>query len=237
MRCQNCHRELTGDEPVYRVATGHAVGSLCAYCATQSPDAALFLDQRWRPPQRCCHCGRPVILNGRRRLPRHVACSDRCRQAARNTAQWEIVPSERACPTCGVTFSPKRIDTSYCSHACQQRAYRNRHGHGELSPSERACPICGVTFMPRRSDATYCSHACRQSAYRNSHRRAELSLSERACPICGVTFAPKRSDTTYCSRACRQRAYLTRQAAGSPLPGAASRSPANVLSRLRQSSD
>jgi hypothetical protein len=90
MRCQNCHRELTADEPVYRVATGHAVGSLCACCATQSPDAALFLDQRWRPPQRCCHCGRPVILNGRRRVPRYIACSDRCRQAARNTAQWEI---------------------------------------------------------------------------------------------------------------------------------------------------
>jgi hypothetical protein len=206
MRCQNCRRELTAVEPVYRVATGynliwrkrwddHTVGSLCTDCATRSPDAALFLDQRWRPPQRCCHCGRPVILNGRRRAPRFIACGDRCRQAARNAARWEISPSERACPTCGVTFVPERINV------------------------------------------TYCSHACRQSAYRNSHRRAELSLSERACPICGVTFAPKRSDTTYCSRACRQRAYLTRQAAGSPLPGPASRSPANVRSRLRQSSD
>jgi hypothetical protein len=230
MRCQNCCRRLTTDEPVYRVATGYhskhwdggTVGSLCTYCATQSPGARFFPDQRWRPPEPCCHCGRPVILNGRRRAPHSVTCGNRCQQAIRNAAQWEIVPSERACPICGVTFAPKRIDATYCSHVCRQTAYRNRRGR---APSERACPICGVTFAPKRIDSTYCSRACTLRAYRNRRGRAP---SKRACPICGVTFAPKRIASTYCSHACRLRAYRNRQEAGRPSSGAPSRSPAVV---------
>lgn len=146
MRCQNCRRELTADEPVYRVATGYklgwrdrwqgnTVGSLCAYCATRSPDAVIFSDQRWRAPEPCRHCGRPVILNGRRRAPAIVACGDRCRQAVRNAAQWEISPAERACWSCGVIFVPKRINVIYCSHACRQRAYRTRQDRGAGAPS------------------------------------------------------------------------------------------------------
>lgn len=145
MRCQNCRRELTADEPVYRVAIGYnlvsrqrwdgrSVGSLCAYCATQSPDAVSFPDQRWRAPKPCCHCGRPVILNGRRRVPHYIACGDRCRRAA---AQWEISPSERACPACGVIFTPKRINKTYCSRACLQWAYRTRKGDADRPPSRR----------------------------------------------------------------------------------------------------
>lgn len=188
MRCQNCRRELTDDEPVYRVAIGYnlvsrerwngrSVGSLCAYCATQSPDAVSFSDQGWRAPEPCCHCGRPVILNGRRRVPHFIACGDRCRQAVRNAAQWEILPGERACPICGAIFVPKRINVIFCSHACRQRAYRHRRNHGVRAPfpwrarpsSERACSTCGVTFVPKRSDAIYCSHACRQRTHRTRH--------------------------------------------------------------------
>jgi hypothetical protein len=197
MRCQNCRRELTADEPVYRVAIGYnliwrerwdgsAVGSLCAYCATQSPEVAFFPDQRWRTPEPCCHCGRPVILNGRRRIPHFIACGDRCRQAAaKAAAQWEISPGERACPACGMTFVPKRINGIYCSHACKQWVYRSRQdgGRGPFrrrgSPSERACSTCGVIFVPKGNKAFYCSKSCRQAAYRNRQGRSSRAPSWR----------------------------------------------------------
>jgi hypothetical protein len=179
MRCQNCHRDLMADEPVYRVATGYkqiwrkrwngdSVASICAQCATRSLDAAFFGDQCWRAPEPCRHCGRPVILNGRRRAPHFVVCGERCRKARHNTAQWEISPSERSCRACGATFAPTRINASYCSHACRQKAYRARRGEvtADSPASERACTVCGVTFVPRRIDAAYCSHTCRQRAYR-----------------------------------------------------------------------
>lgn len=37
------------------------------------------------------------------------------------------------CATCGNAFVPRRSDARYCSPACRQRAYRERHGHAKAS--------------------------------------------------------------------------------------------------------
>jgi hypothetical protein len=39
----------------------------------------------------------------------------------------EKSPPERACPICGVSFVPSRINATYCSHAGRQRTYRYPH--------------------------------------------------------------------------------------------------------------
>src|SRR5215471_20766020 len=92
MQCRTCRRELAAVEPVYRIAVGYgfnmhrkfggAVCSLCGGCALATQEAMPdFSDQRWNAPEACGHCSRPVILNGRRRRPRHVVCGDQCRNA------------------------------------------------------------------------------------------------------------------------------------------------------------
>jgi len=144
MDCQNCRQSVPDGEPIYRFATGwgliwrdrwenQTTGSLCAKCAS-SVEEQSRQQQHWRPAEPCCHCGRPVILNGRRKKPIHVVCSVKCRHAAyaaaaRNRARArQRSPGERSCANaaCGEGFVPKRSDARYCSPACKQSAYRRR---------------------------------------------------------------------------------------------------------------
>jgi hypothetical protein len=81
-----------------------------------------------RPIERCEGCGRPAVylrLNWQRRWP---ACSRRCRWIGRNRRRAELLAEARLrdCAICGERFQPARSDTTTCSSACRQRAYRRR---------------------------------------------------------------------------------------------------------------
>jgi hypothetical protein len=169
MHCQQCRRELGVTEPVYRVAVGYgvnatrvfggAVGSICAGCALAP--TTIYRDQRWRAPEPCDHCSRPVILNGRRHRPQHLVCGGQCRDAI--YSKLAVVRRRRLRPTtkhictnCGESFAA-RCDAVYCSPSCRNKRPATEH----------VCANCSAGFTAR-SNAIYCSLSCRQKAY---HRR------------------------------------------------------------------
>jgi predicted nucleic acid-binding Zn ribbon protein len=57
----------------------------------------------------------------------------------------------------------------YCSNACRQASYRNRHGQlglVKLCGRKMICQICGLTFNAIKKSAKYCSPTCRKMASR-----------------------------------------------------------------------
>jgi hypothetical protein len=70
-------------------------------------------------------------------------CSRRCRSRAYYQRRGEQIrarsrawrwarqpphaPAPQACAACGQVFMPQAARARYCSHACRQRAYRQRH--------------------------------------------------------------------------------------------------------------
>jgi hypothetical protein len=84
MHCDHCHKPLPDDAPIWRVSVAYSVNdyvpstqSWCEACA----GGEWLHWQRWRPPSECHHCGRTVILTGRRPVPLHIVCGDACRNA------------------------------------------------------------------------------------------------------------------------------------------------------------
>lgn len=97
------------------------------------------------------------------------------------------------CPICGksMSFNSRRTNY-YCSAACKQKAYRQKHGIGstkeehyrKVIETKRSqdihvtCQECDRSFMVDQTKAAtmYCSAACKQKAYRA--RVAEKAVFE-----------------------------------------------------------
>jgi len=82
MNCEHCRRQIHDGEPIYRAhahyrSYGRDVsGSVCAECSQKQP-------RRWHAAGPCVSCGRLVIYDAGRKLPKHVLCgAPVCRQAA-----------------------------------------------------------------------------------------------------------------------------------------------------------
>ena len=147
MRCQICKRELSGDEPIYRVHWGYpwssdwprrfgahtSTGSACERCRAEPPkDGEWFFRGPWIAVWLCCACGRPVFVDREEKALRHFVCGPECRLVVYNE-QRDRRMTPRACAACGETFRPKRADSRYCSEACKRQAYRARQ-HLALGP-------------------------------------------------------------------------------------------------------
>jgi hypothetical protein len=87
-----------------------------------------------REPQKCKRCGGIHVhhggtVHGFYRLGRWRGYCWPCARDA-ESEQWRELRRARrankACPSCGETFTPPRSDGRYCSPACRQRAYRKR---------------------------------------------------------------------------------------------------------------
>jgi len=146
MHCEACRKELQPDAPVYRVSLSYdhywayrkCPGTIIRVCAACNVSPPLFFpdhgfpDRRaWCPRSPCIHCGRPIIASRKRRPPKLFCCSTECDAAALNAAARRKRRSrrtERSCGGCGKPFESKRINATFCSPACRQRAYRRRLG-------------------------------------------------------------------------------------------------------------
>ena len=85
------------------------------------------------PPPReaaCTVCGRTVLRPVFWKPTGEVTCSDRCRlrayRARVTAARRTQTRGTLRCGRCGAAMTG-RADRRYCSPACRQRAYRNRH--------------------------------------------------------------------------------------------------------------
>ena len=138
MHCEACRNDLEPDAPIYRVSLSYndrVIIRVCAACNARPP---LFYPnpdypdyRKWCPRSPCIHCGRPIIASRKRRPPKLYCCSTECDAAALNAAARRKRRSrrtERSCGGCGKPFESKRINATFCSPACRQRAYRRRLG-------------------------------------------------------------------------------------------------------------
>jgi hypothetical protein len=131
--CSLCGRELLPDA----IVAASNRGLLCLDCNVSRGRPAM-------KPTPCLCCGRPVIRfayvkpNRRGRPFCCGACSTRWYQATEryfDRKHWPPgrrlkKPAKQAkpkCAECRKSFIPTRSDARYCSAACKQRAYRQRH--------------------------------------------------------------------------------------------------------------
>jgi hypothetical protein len=98
LKCDECRRVLTADEPIYRPLGRRWHALYCDTC-TGSPRYG----ERWRPPVRCGGCGHPVSLPVDRR-PRLAVCCGReaCVSAIQAAARRAQRRRPRARADCGV---------------------------------------------------------------------------------------------------------------------------------------
>lgn len=105
---------------------------ICMRCAESGhlPESADGKTIAWcdtnpaRYPVLACEvCGQQLHMEPDKRRKR-VTCSNSCRQKMYKTKR---VPPSVTCDGCGSTYEPARSDSRFCSAACRQKAYRDRH--------------------------------------------------------------------------------------------------------------
>jgi hypothetical protein len=122
--CGACGHPLAPDAPVWLARLS------VSRDGRQVPVGACCRGRLSGRPEPCVGCGRAVHYPYSTRARSYAYCSDRCRwQIAnrRRQALRQLGRQDRICATCAQPFTPPRADGRYCSHACRQRAYRQRH--------------------------------------------------------------------------------------------------------------
>jgi hypothetical protein len=137
--CGQCGAPLAPDAPVWRThcTLGPAPlgGRISAILALVCVECRPGWNAAETVATACAVCRRTV--NHRQRnapwrqrpdRPLSAYCSERCRWGAANRRRRDTTAAQRqrTCATCGQPFTPPRADGRYCSHACRQRAYRQR---------------------------------------------------------------------------------------------------------------
>jgi hypothetical protein len=144
--CAKCGRKLAPDEPVWRSrldlgrsAFGGRHIRVAPVCAGCKSIWELFND-----PEPCQGCGRPVHYRYEFISRRLTFCCERCRQRAQQGAMRDARRAARAgrtCDQCGKVFEPTRTDARFCSVACKQKAYRDRHRVTDDAPRARRASV------------------------------------------------------------------------------------------------
>jgi hypothetical protein len=123
--CSGCGRDLGPDEPVWRLQrTSYGIVTHCDDC-TREVDRAYYVKSHGK----CATCGR-LVHDARARASWLLYCCDRCRQApaaARRAERRADARAGRKCEQCDEVIDASRNDAVYCSSACRQKAYRQRH--------------------------------------------------------------------------------------------------------------
>lgn len=105
---------------------------ICTACAATGhrPESADGKTLAWidvnatqHPVVTCEACEQQLHMKPDKRRKR-VTCSNSCRQKLYKTKR---VPLAVTCDGCGNTYAPVRSDSRFCSPACRQKAYRERH--------------------------------------------------------------------------------------------------------------
>lgn len=66
----------------------------------------------------------------------------------------------RICARCDQTFTPKRIDSFYCSNACRKSASALRSFNRHIAGKPKVCIQCNSKYTPTRAKQKYCSVTC-----------------------------------------------------------------------------
>jgi hypothetical protein len=150
--CADCRKELTPDEPLWRVRKNigrgfvsmhrHMIVPVCSACFKATyipiwshgePYHVYRVRQYSRTPKECEGCGRSVHDPWMRAVgkKKRVFCCENCQRKAELRSHRQAranARNGRQCEECGETFEPTRSDAKFCGGACKQKAYRKRYG-------------------------------------------------------------------------------------------------------------
>jgi hypothetical protein len=139
MRCRWCQRSIKEGETVHRVSMRYTfpwpdgpyplIGYICPDCAKATSPLDLdphVFGTEWLDPIPCNHCGRPVVHDIRRKLPKYVVCSEECQRQVYKTIKFKGSMDEKPCKLCGTMFKTCKSTSRYCSNRCKERMYRRR---------------------------------------------------------------------------------------------------------------
>lgn len=134
----------------------------------------------------------------------------------------ELRANPPKCPLCGVRIAAERLPAKYCSDACNQRAYAQRHAvrlqaERMVANAVRAdarrvsleCEYCGNQFEKGSWNQRYCSKLCGQRGWarENPEHYAQIQANSEArrhaksldrlsnrpnCPMCGERLRIER---------------------------------------------
>lgn len=94
------------------------LSAVCDACVTPQEEA------RTTQAATCPGCGQRMRVDPTAKHRRAIVCSTRCQQRERRKRRYV---RKKFCPECNLMFTPKRADARFCSVACKQRGYRQRH--------------------------------------------------------------------------------------------------------------
>lgn len=129
--CEQCHRDIGPEEPVWRGGYQRAVS--CKDCGSDA--------KRTERPKPCEGCSRPTVHSGYGRPfvyepglghSKRTFCCNRCQEAFYRGRRKERISDERLkagprrCEECQEILDGQRAEARYCSNACRQKAYRQR---------------------------------------------------------------------------------------------------------------
>jgi hypothetical protein len=153
LSCSVCAITIAPDEHVYRfhypepreflgthcTRTSETIGPICLKCYDPDINDPIYGHKvKWRVNGPCMWCERPVVTaysSSRRWLSCSSHCAYELKKEGQNERRAHTVGKvhEYTCP-CGETFTSRRegrrwssSPPTYCSNACRQRAYRQRH--------------------------------------------------------------------------------------------------------------
>jgi hypothetical protein len=88
----------------------------------------------------------------------------------------QLKPADKigACKQCGAKYLS---EAPFCSGACYQADYRDRHPKAKTGPIH--CDHCGEDFQPVRSTARFCSVNCRVAANRAKSAKTKSTKKKR----------------------------------------------------------
>lgn len=92
--------------------------------------------------------------------------------------------TDRACPICGKTFSPKNRLHKYCSSTCIKIANARRHACCDT----RTCKFCGNPYLIGTGvGKAFCSDECRMkwTDSKKTPAKRRKRMGERECHDCG----------------------------------------------------
>lgn len=126
----------------------------------------------------CLVCGEEFITNCSDDMK--LTCSKpECKKVSSSLCE----PTERVCPTCGVTFTTIKNKQVYCNEE-----------------KEAICEVCGNKFTyicNGEYKQRTCSEACANVLITDT-RKASAQLKQRVCKWCGKLFTPREHRDVYC---------------------------------------
>lgn len=166
----------------------------------------------------CNKCG--TLFEQRLTQGRPFSLCAECRGASKYK---KVSYPPRPCQWCGDEFSPRRVDTRFCSSRCMYASRDSRRPKRVSNWRERTrpaeCEVCGSEFGSYRSTGApggwtrCCSDRCSRLSRRIKSgsilraSRVRVVSHHGHCEGCGMHYRKSSKDQRFCAPECRPSAY------------------------------